>query len=92
MTFMGKLSASHKLLADLSLCGDRLETGVSLLPYVTPEYFMFSSTNVSEDKNLAPVSGLYLGIYGYEKASDLTLTLLSFWYSPNVLYHLVVKT
>lgn len=77
MTFMGKPSASHKLLADLSLCGDRLETGVSLLHYVTPQYFMFSITNVSEEKNW-PVSGLYLGIYSYEKASKLTLTAISF--------------
>lgn len=50
MTFPGKLSASHKLLANLSLRRDRLETGFSLLHYVTPEYFMFSSTNVSEKK------------------------------------------
>lgn len=92
MTFMGKPSASHKLLADISLHGHRLETGVSLLHYVTREYCMFSSENVTEKKTLAPVSGLYLGIYVYEKASKLTLALLSFWHTPNALYHMVVKT
>lgn len=43
-------------------------------------------------KKLAPVSGLYLGIYSYEKASKLTLTAISFWRSPNALYNLIVKT
>lgn len=48
MTFMGKLSASHELLPDSSLCRDSLESGASLLHYVTPEY-LSSSTNVSEE-------------------------------------------
>lgn len=57
LTFLGKVSASHKLLADLSICRDRLETGISLLHYVTPEYFMLSSTDVSEKKNYPTFQG-----------------------------------
>lgn len=76
MTFVGKLSASHKLLADLSLRRDRLESEASLLHYVTPEYFMFSSTNVSEEKTkLSSVSGLSRGLW-LEKASKLTFTFI----------------
>lgn len=54
MTFMWKPSASHKPLADLSLCGHRLETRVSLLHYVAAEYFVFSSVNVSVEKKNSP--------------------------------------
>lgn len=50
MTFLGKQSADHELLADSSPRRDRLESGASLLHHVSFEYFMFSSTNVSEGK------------------------------------------
>lgn len=64
MTFTGKLSASHELLADSSPHRDTLESEASLLHHVPPEYCMLSSTNVSEGKTKqSSVSGLSRGLW-----------------------------
>lgn len=71
LTFLGKVSASHKLLADLSICRDRLETGISLLHYVTPEYFMLSSTDVGEKKNYPSFQVCIQGFMSARKRKSL---------------------
>lgn len=59
-----------------------MESETSLLHYGTPEYFMFSSTNVSEEKKPnCPLFQDYLEVYGCEKASKLTFIFIP--YSPS---------